>query len=146
MLARKEGSPSMCNCGDGACTTQASYGCAPPGPATRRSPLRSDCAALRSPRAHGRTRSTACGRCAQTCGRESEGWARWRAAPAALCCSPPRLMPAPAGRSRRSQSRPRPGKRNRPHCKSRPGGGAFLLAMPRPLPRDPRALHRFRPH
>ena len=85
----------MCNCGDGAWTAQASGGCAPPGPATRWSPLRGDCAAQRSPRAHGGTRGAACGRSARTCGRESEGWARWRAPRPRPCAARHRVLCRP---------------------------------------------------
>ena len=85
----------MCDCGDGACTAQASDGRTPPGPATRWSPLRGDCAALRSPRAHGRTRCASCGRSARTCGRESEGWARWRAPRPRPCAARHRVLCRP---------------------------------------------------
>ena len=46
-----------------------------------------------------------------------------RAAPAALCCSPPRPMPAPAGCSHRSQSRPRLGQQAAPHLLRVPRSG-----------------------
>ncbi len=111
------------------------------GPATRWSPLRGDCAALRSPRAHGRTRSTACGRCAQTCGRESEGWARWRAPRPRPCPARHRVLcRPPTGRSRRSQSRPRPGKQNRTHCESRSGRRSITQRRGR----TPASRRRFR--
>ena len=95
MVARKKRPPLVGNCSDGAWTAPASGGCAPPGLATRWSPLRGDCAALRSPRAHGRTRCAACGRCAQTCGRESEGWARWRAPRPRPCAARHRVLCRP---------------------------------------------------
>ena len=124
-------------CGDDAGTTQASGGCTPPGPPTRWSPLRGDCAALRSPQAHGRTRGAACGRSAQTCGRESEVEARGRAPPAALCCSPPRLMAALAECSRHVKHGPQPASRPPPRLRFNGPIGARSLLQCHGVCRDP---------
>ncbi len=134
----------MCHCGDGAWTAQASGGCAPPGPATRWSPLRGDCAALRSPRAHGRTRCAFFERSAQTCGRESEGWARWRAPRPWPCAARHRVLCRPRRGAATARSHdldrankhpapiavPRSGMQRSPACH----GTAFAARSGRPAP------------
>ena len=148
MVARKKRPPLVGKCSDGAWTAPASGGCAPPGPATRWSPLRGDCAALRSPRAHGRTRCASFGRSARTCGREPEGWARWRAPRPWPCAARHRVLcrPRRGAATARSHDLDR-AKKHPPLLRvPRSGMGDPLLAMPRCLPRDPGVLQRFGPH
>ena len=152
MVARTEGPSSVGRCGEGvyttSCTAQASGGCAPPAPATRWSPLQGDCAALRRPRAHGRTRCAACGRFAQTCGRESEGWARWRAPRPRPCAARHRVLCQPRRGAATARSHEfDPASRQTAPCEIHNAEwGDLLLAMPLRLPRDPGVLQRLRPN
>jgi len=68
----------------------------PHGPLSSRSALRADCTVLLAAWAHGRTRCAACGRAAQTSGRESEEEARCARRPST--CAARRALRGPCGR------------------------------------------------